>query len=1649
MGKAVSRPIIDYHSAVHRLGTTEVLKIEEGFDRLGVRGELRRSEFRTGFLNSVVGTPVPEELAEALFNSFDPGATGKVTVQQFVCGLAVLRHGTPEEKLRLLFAVYDADRDQRLSDRDLKRFAQALGENRTATRERAVQDALQSLNAAGPSVNFKRFSEWAKEHIDSPLVAWLYDIEQRLAEEFVEPGFRTKLRRSTASLPTGSEDSPEYSNALSRGGSLASCTPHLHPHRAATLRSSTEESELCRCLAREVGVEDDELVDELRSVWRTIVKESRFGVLDLETFDKALPSLPNELRCKLFHSLDLSTSGTLSISQWVQGLATSLAGSRPAKRHLCFKLFTMSPTTASSPEQILSTSALLAFHRYALAATNSMFGELSSTVYQSADKDGGPHPKMSVPVDGVGLPSFMGAEHGPEAETLITALGRLARVDLRLTSHSATEERTIVTRLNARFDPDRPGEKGEIWYLISARWWAKWVDFTQSEVRTQELPSIDNSNLVDDYGSLRIGLNQGTDYHVVTPGARKALVAWHGSHGAALPRKVIEIEGRKELEMYPLRLHVSRTDNDGNELLQGKTLEVSCTETFGSVQEKACALHKIIGKAKMFHRSGPQMDWEEAKECEPLYVLGFIAGHSVLVRLEGRSSSPVVSGSQNPLGSADSRSSGQPVGLQNLGNTCYMNSALQCLLHSPLLPRYFLQDYLFDVNAASTWGTGGKLAVAFSELIAETNAAMERGSGVIAPRTFVRSFTELMQEFSGWTQQDAQEFLNVFLSSLSDDVNRVREKPYVELPDSEGRPDVEVAKETWAAHCRRECSAVSALFSGQLKSELRCTVCGHVSCTFDPFMSLQVPLPPQNSRWFTCTLVRTPRKGGVQHSVRFAAKVPKHGRVSDIAQVAASVSSLKSSELVVADVVDFYVSRILKPTLAVSALREDVRPTIFHVGPVTEEADAAVRRERKESKGDVETLRPAPAVCKHLSSNDGKPTSEFADTVAARQGAKGKVYSVPAGSKHNVFQEVPERSRRPSVTSEPRKRLPSGMAETTSSVSVVVHFVHRRFQIVREYFLNPYQPELFGTPLLARLPSPCQAGELYSSAWRLVRHLVPDLEMAEGSWPFSICAVKRDGTACASCSWRKGCLGCEVQSPPLDERSALHQGDFDMERQVDFTITRTFSIDWDADVMQQHYKDKIAAHVDEDESVKVALEERKKPEDLRTCLDELTKEESIGSRHCRECSKKAGEFSEAVHQKKIGIWGCPPLLLCQLNRFHSRRGCSWKLHTLVDFPAVLDLGRHVAAGPVAEAARPVFREHNSVTQRAATDEPQRALRIGQRAKASKRLAEVLGRDDLVITKISSTSTGDRVQVVLPNGTRHMCLPEQLEIISEEEDSIDDNLLHTLSRKSSAYDLYAVVNHIGGLGSGHYTAYVRRSGRWISCNDDRIMPIGQEDIVTANGYLLFYARKDVVLKDAELWNLFPKPPPGSQRADPEVIKRSRRTIASLGKQQLPDKGNAVRGVSSEAFSDATSDADDVSDLVSVTSSSYTRSGSGYQTGAATGGAPSTAGARRRLECASGHLILKRKCRVRWHQHWLRAVYCGICQERIRRDCVRWRCRFHCDYDICGGCYTRQRRDRPRTGGMRKASRDGFRDGLSVLAPIASVRSLGAALGDGVG
>lgn len=124
-------------------------------------------------------------------------------------------------------------------------------------------------------------------------------------------------------------------------------------------------------------------------------------------------------------------------------------------------------------------------------------------------------------------------------------------------------------------------------------------------------------------------------------------------------------------------------------------------------------------------------------------------------------------------------------GLTNLGNTCYMNSALQCISYMPLLRAYLLSNMFKatgDLNRDNPLGTGGK----FLEESAELMKIMWCSRfGEKSPTRFKAQLGKFNSQFAGADQQDAQEFLNYMLDVLHEDSNRVRKKPYVEALDDE------------------------------------------------------------------------------------------------------------------------------------------------------------------------------------------------------------------------------------------------------------------------------------------------------------------------------------------------------------------------------------------------------------------------------------------------------------------------------------------------------------------------------------------------------------------------------------------------------------------------------------------------------------------------------------------------------------------------------------------------------------------------------------------------------------------------------------------------------------------------------------------------
>ncbi len=182
-------------------------------------------------------------------------------------------------------------------------------------------------------------------------------------------------------------------------------------------------------------------------------------------------------------------------------------------------------------------------------------------------------------------------------------------------------------------------------------------------------------------------------------------------------------------------------------------------------------------------------------------------------------------------------------GLINLGNTCFMNSVIQCLSNTEDLTKYFLLDfYQQEMNLGNRLGSSGYLVESYSQLIKQL--WNDEKKKIIDPTFFISQIIKKLNQYRYNNQQDAHEFLSLFIDNLHEDINRISNKPYIELKERQENEDDEKASyRWWKSHRLRENSIISDLFYGQLKSNIKCLKCNRNSITYDPFMFLGLSLP--------------------------------------------------------------------------------------------------------------------------------------------------------------------------------------------------------------------------------------------------------------------------------------------------------------------------------------------------------------------------------------------------------------------------------------------------------------------------------------------------------------------------------------------------------------------------------------------------------------------------------------------------------------------------------------------------------------------------------------------------------------------------------------------------------------------------------------
>ncbi|KAA6379775.1 MAG: putative ubiquitin carboxyl-terminal hydrolase family protein, partial [Streblomastix strix] len=448
---------------------------------------------------------------------------------------------------------------------------------------------------------------------------------------------------------------------------------------------------------------------------------------------------------------------------------------------------------------------------------------------------------------------------------------------------------------------DTPKRDQDTWYILAKTW--KDIFFKQSKV-----PPIDNSKLIKPQTSeLLPGLIERKDYLIVPEKLWNQLIQWFGG-GPHIARKMRKVGNGYVVDLYPKQIKFSSKSDSSS---SHKELLISQYDTPFQVTQNIKDLFGIQKdqQLQLWKNDQEQINFNEVKN-----ILNVFEGIEVVlvdssdvpnqqqskqednkvvnkkekenqrikeIKPQSTQAQPKTpqKEQQNTTQHQENfinkvqKTDSQPksiistkqinqlihlpknpgiVGLTNLGFTCYMNAALQCLLQVPPLNIIFLsRRFLHDLNIDNPIGKKGQMAGIYSDLVDriwgninlllqtaeytqnkeynEDNAvtmiakweqhptgmsqireqmfqeklqnsiqnvyAGAAGSGpgaIFTPKAFKFAISCFNNQFEGMQQCDAQELLNTIIDLLHEDLNRVKKKPYVEGVDEE-EPDLETA----------------------------------------------------------------------------------------------------------------------------------------------------------------------------------------------------------------------------------------------------------------------------------------------------------------------------------------------------------------------------------------------------------------------------------------------------------------------------------------------------------------------------------------------------------------------------------------------------------------------------------------------------------------------------------------------------------------------------------------------------------------------------------------------------------------------------------------------------------------------------------------
>ncbi|XP_033968380.1 ubiquitin carboxyl-terminal hydrolase 15-like isoform X7 [Pseudochaenichthys georgianus] len=567
-------------------------------------------------------------------------------------------------------------------------------------------------------------------------------------------------------------------------------------------------------------------------------------------------------------------------------------------------------------------------------------------------------------------------------------------------------------------------------------------------------------------------------------------------------------------------------------------------------------------------------------------------------------------------------------GLSNLGNTCFMNSAVQCLSNIPPLTEYFLKDkFTEELNEDNPLGMKGEIAKAYADLIKQLWSGK---FSYVTPRPFKTQVGHFAPQFSGYQQQDSHELLAFLLDGLHEDLNRIRQKPYIQLKDANGRPDKLVAEEAWENHIKRNNSIIVDIFHGLFKSTLVCPVCAKVSVTFDPFCYLTLPLPMRKERTLEVYLVRL---DPLAKPTQYKLTVPKVGSISDLCISLSNLTEVPAEKMIVTDIYNHRFHRIFATNENLSSImeRDDIYVFELAVNRV-EDTDHVVipvhLREKFKQSGYNHTSTPL----------FGQPFL----LAVPRTLSEDKLYNMLLLRLCRFVRSSVEEEEEDCEETQPSKQHAVN-GNTTNGV------------------LEEGSPSEMETDEQDDESSQDQELPSENDNSQSEDSVDNDLENGVVAPPNSTKAQQTAGNN------RKRLFTFQFNNMGKTDFSLIKEDTrqirFD-EGHLRLSDRSYLSLDWDPEMRKKYFDESAVEDFEKHESMEYKPQ-KKAYFKLKDCIELFTTKEKLGAEdpwYCPDCK----EHQQAT--KKLDLWSLPPVLVVHLKRFSYSRYMRDKLDSLVDFP---------------------------------------------------------------------------------------------------------------------------------------------------------------------------------------------------------------------------------------------------------------------------------------------------------------------------------------------------------------------------------------------